>query len=64
MDKKKSDFLKTKQTYLRFIYKITQHINSGKRPSAEAIEQIRNLGRQVNVPEDELKNLGLISFYG
>ena len=63
MNKKKSDFLKSKQTYLRFIYKITQHINNGKKPSAEMIEQIRNLGRQVNVPEEELKNLGIVSFY-
>ena len=63
MNKKKSEFLKSKQTYLRFIYKITQHINSGKKPSAEMIEQIRNLGRQVNAPEEELENLGVVSFY-
>jgi hypothetical protein len=27
------------------------------------IEQIRDLGRQVNIPEEELKNLGIVSFY-
>ena len=63
MDKKKLDFLKSKQTYLRFIYKITEHINSGKKPPAEMIEQIRHLGRQVNIPEEELKNLGIVSYY-
>ena len=63
MDNKKSEFLKSKQTYLRFVYKITKHINSGKKPSAKMIEQIRDLGRQVNVPEEELKNLGIVSFY-
>ncbi|MDB4441885.1 hypothetical protein N9219_00535 [bacterium] len=63
MDKKKTDFLKSKQTYLRFIYKITEQIKSGKKPPAEMIEQIRNLGRQANIPEDELKNLGVVSFY-
>jgi hypothetical protein len=63
MDNKKSEFLKSKQTYLRFVYKITEHINSGKKPSAKMIEQIRDLGRQVNVPEEELKNLGIVSFY-
>ena len=63
MHKKKSDFLKSKQTYLRFIYKITEHISSGKKPPAEMIEQIRQLGRQVNIPEEELKNLGIVSYY-
>ena len=63
MDKKKTDFLKSKQTYLRFIYKITEQIKSGKKPPAEMIERIRNLGRQANIPEDELKNLGVVSFY-
>ena len=63
MDKKKADLLKSKQTYLRFIYKITEQIKSGKKPPAEMIEQIRNLGRQVNISEDELKNLGIVSFY-
>ena len=60
---KKSDSLKLKLTYLRFIYKITEQIKSGKKPPAEMIEQIRNLGRQANIPEDELKNLGVVSFY-
>ena len=63
MDKKKTDFLKSKQTYLRFIYKITEQIKSGKKPPAEMIERIRKLGRQANIPEDELKNLGVVSFY-
>ena len=63
MNKKKSKLLKSKQTYLRFIYKITEQIKSGKKPPAEMIEQIRNLGRQVNIPEEELKNLGIVSFY-
>ena len=63
MNKKKTDFLKSKQTYLRFIYKITEQIKGGKKPPAEMIEQIRKLGRQANIPEDELKNLGVVSFY-
>jgi hypothetical protein len=64
MDNKKSDFLKSKLTYLRFIYKITEHVNSGKKPPAEMIKQTRELGRLVNIPEEELKNLGVVSFYG
>jgi len=28
------------------------------------IKQTRKLGRQVNIPEEELKNLGVVSFYG
>ena len=64
MDNKKADFLKSKIAYLRSIYKITEHINSGKKPPAEMIKQTRNLGRQVNIPEEELKNLGIVSFYG
>ncbi|MBE9543290.1 MAG: hypothetical protein IMF02_02265 [Proteobacteria bacterium] len=64
MDNKKSGFLESKLTYLRFIYKITEHINNGKKPPAEMINQTRKLGRQVNIPEEELKNLGVISFYG
>ena len=64
MQNKKSDFLKSKLTYLRFIYKITQRINSGKKPSVAMIKKTRELGRLVNIPEEELKNLGVISFYG
>jgi len=64
MDNKKSDFLKLKLTYLRFIYKITEHINGGKKPPVEMIKQTLELGRQVNIPEEELKNLGIVSFYG
>jgi hypothetical protein len=64
MNKKKSDILKSKLTYLRCIYKITEHINRGKKPPADIIKQTRELGRLVNVPEEELKNLGVVSYYG
>ncbi len=64
MDKKNFEFLKSKLTYLRFIYKITEHISSGKKPPAEMIKQTRELGRLINIPEEELKNLGVVSFYG
>ena len=64
MKNKKTDFLKSKLAYLRFIYKITQHINSGKKPSGAMIKKTRELGRLVNIPEEELKNLGVVSFYG
>ncbi|MBW2145114.1 MAG: hypothetical protein JRG75_12065 [Deltaproteobacteria bacterium] len=64
MDNKKSDFLKSKIAYLRFIYKITEQIKSGKKPPVKMIKQTRDLGRQVNIPEEELKNLGVVSFYG
>jgi len=64
MDNKKSDYLKSRLAYLRFIYKITEQIKSGKKPPAEMIKQTRDLGRLVNIPEEELKNLGIVSFYG
>ena len=63
MNKKKSRILKSKLTYLRCIYKITELINSGKKPPADIIKQTRELGRLVNAPEEELKNLGLVSYY-
>lgn len=63
MNKKKSRILKSKLTYLRCIYKITEHIKSGKKPPADIIQQTRELGRLVNAPEEELKNLGLVSYY-
>lgn len=63
MDNKKSDFLKSKIAYLRFIYNITEQIQSGKRPPVEMIKQTRDFGRRVNIPEEELKNLGIVSFY-
>ena len=63
MNKKKTKILKSKVTYLRCIYKITEHINSGKKPPADIIQQTRELGRLVNAPEEELKNLGVISYY-
>ena len=64
MENKKPDPLTSKLTYLRFIYKITEHINRGEKPPAAMIKQTRKLGRQVNIPEEELKNLGIVSFYG
>ena len=64
MPKKKTDILKSKLTYLRCIYKITEHINSGKKPPADIIKQTRELGRRVNVSEEELKNVGVVSYYG
>jgi len=63
MNNKKSDFLKLKLTYLRFIYKITEQIKNGKKPPVEMIKQTQDLGRRVNIPEEELKNLGIVSFY-
>ena len=63
MNKKDSRILKSKLTYLRCIYKITEHINSGKKPPADIIQQTRELGRLVNAPEEELKNLGVVSYY-
>ena len=57
------DYLKSKLTYLRLIYKITEHIKGGKNPPAEMIHQTRELGRLANIPEDELKNLGVVSHY-
>lgn len=64
MNKKKTDILKSKLTYLRCIYKITEHINSGKKPPIDIIKHTRELGRLVNVSEEELKNLGVVSYYG
>jgi len=64
MKKKKTDIIKSKLTYLRCVYKITEHINNGKKPPADIIKQTRELGRLVNAPEDELKNLGVVSYYG
>jgi hypothetical protein len=61
MDKQQSFFLKSKQRYLRLIYEITEDIIAGSYPSAEMIQQARDLGRRVDIPEEELKNLGLIS---
>jgi len=64
MDNKKSDFLKSKIAYLRFIYKITEQIKNGRKPPVEMIKQTRELGRLANIPDEELKNLGIVSFYG
>ncbi len=63
MNTKKSDFLKLRLTYLRFIYKITEHVKDGKKPPVEMIKQTQDLGRRVNIPEEELKNLGIVSFF-
>ena len=61
MDDRKTCYLKSKQKYLQLIYKITQRIIAGNDPSDEMIRAARELGRRVDIPEDELKNLGLIS---
>ncbi len=61
MENQKSYFLKSKQKYLHLIYKITEHIIAGKKPSGEMIKEARELGRRVDIPEEELKNLGLLN---
>jgi hypothetical protein len=63
MDDQNSFFLKSKQKYLHLIYKMTELIIAGSNPSDEMIKEARELGRRVDIPEEELKNLGLISLY-
>ena len=63
MDKQNSFILKSKQKYLHLIYKMTELIIAGSDPSDELKEEARELGRRVDIPEEELKNLGLISLY-
>jgi hypothetical protein len=63
MDYQKSDLLKSKQKYLRLIYNITKQIITGSNPSDEMIKEARELGRRVAIPEEELKNLGLINLH-
>jgi len=61
MKNKKLYFLKSKQKYLHLIYTITEHIIAGNKPSGEMIKEARELGRQMDIPEEELKNLGLLN---
>jgi hypothetical protein len=61
MEKQQSFFLKSKQTCLRLIYEITEQIIAGNNPLAEMIKQARDAGRRVEIPEEELKNLGLLN---
>ena len=63
MDNRKTCYLKSKQRYLHLIYKITERLIAGSDPSEELIKAARELGRRVDIPEDELKNLGLISLH-
>ena len=63
MDNQKSFFLKSKQKYLHLIYKITEHIIAGSDPSDQLIKEARKLGRRADIPEEELKNLGLINLH-
>jgi hypothetical protein len=64
MDDQKSFFLKTKQKYLQLVYEITERIIAGVDPSEEMLKAARDLGRQVDIPEEELLNLGLINLRG
>ena len=61
MDNENSFFIKSKQKYLHLIYKMTELIIAGSDPSDELIKEARELGRRVDIPEEELLNLGLIS---
>jgi hypothetical protein len=63
MDDQNSFFLKSKQKYLHLIYKMTELIIAGCDPSDELIKEARELGRRVDIPEEELQNLGLIRLY-
>jgi hypothetical protein len=60
MDNQNSFYLKSKQKYLHLVYKITESIIAGGDPSEEMIKEARELGLQVDIPEEELLNLGLI----
>ena len=61
MDNRKTCYLKSKQQYLHLIYKMTELIIAGSDPSDDLIKEARELGRRVDIPEEELLNLGLIS---
>ena len=63
MRKEKKLFLQTRQKYLHAIYKITKIIIAGNDPSDTLMKEARELGLRVNIPEEELQNLGLVSIY-
>lgn len=63
MDKENSLSLKSKQRYLNLIYRITQQKIAGSDPSDELLEEARALGNQVDIPEEELADLGLTNLH-
>ena len=63
MDKENSLSLKSKQRYLNLIYRITQQKIAGSDPSDELLEEARALGNQVDIPEEELADLGLADLH-
>ena len=63
MEKVNSLSLKSKQRYLNLIYRITQQKIAGSDPSDKLLEEARELGNQVDIPEEELINLGLMDLH-
>lgn len=46
-----------KQKYNKFLFKITQYGLLNRKPPEKLIEEAKKLGRRIDIPEAELRNI-------
>jgi len=54
--------IRKKQKYNETLFAITKYVLLNQKPPEEMIEMAKELGRQLNIPEEELRNIEFSSF--
>jgi len=62
LDKQTFEKIRKKQKYNELIFKITQYNLSGRKPPEKLISEAKELGRQLDLPETELRNIEFTTF--
>ncbi len=62
MDNEIKEKIKIKQKYDETLFTITKYVMLNQRPPEEMIKKAKELGRQLNIPEDELRNIEFSCF--
>ena len=49
--------IREKQNYNKLLFKINQYVLRNRKPPVKLIKEARELGRQIDIPEAELRNI-------
>jgi hypothetical protein len=58
LDKQIIEKIKKKQKYNELVFKITQYGLLNRKAPEKLLKEAQELGRQIDVPEAELRNIG------
>jgi hypothetical protein len=62
LDNQLVEKIKIKQKYNKLLFKITQYNLRSSKPPEKLMKEAKELGRQLDLPEAELKNIEFSTF--